>query len=56
MPKAYKNGQNITVRQKNTKKLLKLTIKNTLRALNVMNILVLGQFSAHLIMLLGPVP
>ena len=56
MPKAYKNGQNITVRQNVVKKLLINYQKNTLRALNVKNISVLGQFSAYLIMLLGPVP
>ena len=38
------------------KKLLINYQKNTLRALNVKNISVLGQFSAYLIMLLGPVP
>ena len=56
MPKAYKNGQNITVRQNVAKKLLINNQKNTLRALNVKNISVLAQFSAYLIMLLGPVP
>ena len=56
MPKAYKNGQYITVRQNVAKKLLINNQKNTLRALNVKNIAVLGQFSAYLIMLLGPVP
>ena len=56
MPKANKNGQNITVRQNVAKKLLINNQKNTLRALNVKNISVLGQFSAYLIMLLGPVP
>ena len=56
MPKAYKNGQNITVRQNVAKKLLINYQKNTLRALNVKNISVLAQFSAYLIMLLGPVP
>ena len=55
MPKAYKNGQNITVRQNVAKKLLTIK-KNTLRALNAKNISVLAQFSAYLIMLLGPVP
>ena len=54
--KVYKNGQNnITVRQNGTKKLL-INYQNTFRTLNVTNILVLGQFSAYLIMLLGPVP
>ena len=56
MPKAYKNGQNITVRQNVAKKLLINYQKNTLRALNVKNISVLAQFCAYLIMLLGPVP
>ena len=56
MPKAYKNGQNITVRQNVAKKLLINNQKNTLRALNVENISVLGQFSAYLIMLFSPVP
>ena len=56
MPKAYKNGQNTTVRQNVAKKLLINNQKNTLRGLNVKNISVLGQFSAYLIMLLGPVP
>ena len=58
MPKAYKNGQkiNTTVRQNVAKKLLINNQKNTLRGLNVKNISVLGQFSAYLIILLGPVP
>ena len=56
MPKAYKNGQNTTVRQNVAKKLLINNQKNTLRGLNVKNISVLGQFSAYLIMLLGPIP
>ena len=56
MPKAYKNGQNITVRQNVAKKLLINYQKNTLRALNVKNISVLAQFCAYLIMLLEPVP
>ena len=37
------------------KKLL-INYQNTFRTLNVTNILVLGQFSAYLIMLLGSVP
>ena len=56
MPKAYKNGQNITVRQNVAKKLLINNQKNTLRALNVKNISVLGQFSAYLIILCSLAP